>query len=355
VLDFDDAYLNGRIGSLVVSLGRVREAWLGKGEESLILSANGPALDRVAASARWGRFEIRALFGSIDDVTLTDTQGELPAGSTPIRLHRMVAAHALTWRPSAVWELTIGETAVLSRRGGGVDFSFANPLMPFLVTEHDASRAGDPAGNNIIAFAGARVAAGRAVVTGELAIDDIQIDAEDRRRVPDQLAWRVEATYPLPLVIPMSVGVEYRRVDSYTYMRGFYNEVYQHYDEPLGSELGPDSDLLRGEAEVWGGAKLRLSAGLGRSRRGALRIDMRPGESAVGHAGTPSPSGCTRSGRPEVQRTWLGDVTAEWLDAVIPLTFRAELARVSDVNNQVTAATNYLRVHFAGSYRFRYP
>ena len=355
VLDFDDAYLNGSIGSLKLSLGRVREAWLGEGEESLILSAHGPAIDRVAASATWaqGKFEIRALFGSINDVVLRPEDNEVPVGSDPVRLHRMIAAHAITWRPTPVWEFTLGETAVLSRQGGGVDFSFVNPVMPFIVTEHDATRENNPAGNNIVVFAGTRVAAGRAVITGELAIDDIQIDAEDRRRVPDQLAWRLKATYPLSLVVPTSLGVEYRRVDSYTYMRQFYNEVYQQYDEPLGSELGPDADMIRGEGEVWGGSRLRLSAGLGRWRKGALRIDQRPGASAVGHAGEPYPS--VSATRPEVQRAWLGDVTAEWLDAIIPLTFRAELARVDDVNNEVSAVTNYLRVHFAGSYRFRYP
>lgn len=355
VLDFDDAYLNGSIGSLRLSLGRVREAWLGEGDESFVLSAHGPAIDRVAAGAKWGqgRFEIKALFGSINDVVLEGDQGELPVGEGPVRLHRMIAAHAITWRPTPVWEFTLGETAVLSREGGGFDFSFANPVMPFIVTEHDVSREGDPAGNNIMFFAGTRVAAGRAVITGELAVDDIQIDAEDRKRVPDQLAWRLKATYPLPLVVPAAVGVEYRRVDSYTYMRRFYNEVYQQYDEPLGSELGPDADMLRAEGEVWGGSRLRLSGGVARWRRGALRIDQRPGVSAVGHAGEPFPSVSTA--RPEVQRAWLGDVTAEWLDAIIPLTFRAEVARVNDVNNQASAATNYLRVHFAGSYRFRYP
>lgn len=353
VLDFDDAYINGRIGSLLLSLGRVRDAWLGEGEESLVLSAHGPALDRLLASATWGKFEIRALFGSINDVTLTEGQGELPVGAPPQRLHRMVAAHAITWRPTPIWELTVGETVLLSRRGGGFDFSFANPLMPFLVTEHDESREGDAVGNNIIAFGAARVSAGRAVVTAELAIDDIQIDAEDRKRVPDQLGWRFKATHPLPLAIPAAIGVEYRRVDSYTYMRGFYSEVYQQYDEPLGSELGSDADLLRAEGEIWGGARLRLSGGIGRWRHGAIRIDMRPGESAVGHADEPYPS--VTSLRPAVQRAWLGDISADWLDAALPLTFRVELARVDDVNNQVTSPITYLRVHFAGSYRFRYP
>ena len=108
-----------------LSLGRVREAWRGEGDESLVLSAHGPALDRVAASARWseGRSEIPALFGSINDVVLSADQGELPIGEGPVRLHRMVAAHAITWRPTPVWEFTLGETAVLSREGGGFDFS----------------------------------------------------------------------------------------------------------------------------------------------------------------------------------------------------------------------------------------
>ena len=48
-----------------------------------------------------------------------------------------------------------------------------------------------------------------------------------------------------PVVRPASLQVEYRRIDSYTYLRGRYNEVYQQLGRPLGSELGPDADLFR--------------------------------------------------------------------------------------------------------------
>src|SRR5688572_6056435 len=150
VFDFTEAYANARLGRVVLSFGRAREAWLGEGEESTVLSAHGPPLDRFLVTARWSRLEIRGIFASIDDVVLTVGEDSLVPGTPDQRLHRMLAGHAFTIRPTRGWELTLGETALLSRRGGGVDLAFANPLMLYLVTEHDTAYAGGSAtGNNL--------------------------------------------------------------------------------------------------------------------------------------------------------------------------------------------------------------
>ena len=57
MVGFQDAYISAQAGKLIVSLGRAREAWLGDGQESLVLSANGPALDRLLLSLRFSKFQ----------------------------------------------------------------------------------------------------------------------------------------------------------------------------------------------------------------------------------------------------------------------------------------------------------
>jgi hypothetical protein len=352
-LDFTEAYVNARLGRVALSFGRAREAWLGEGEESTVLSAHGPPLDRFLVTARWSRLEIRALFASIGAVELTVEEDSLVPGTRPQRLHRMIAGHAFTFRPTRGWEVTLGETALLSRRGG-VDLAFANPLMLYLVTEHDTSYAGGSAsGNNLTVFGSTRFQRGRLAAEAEIVVDDIQIDAADRAVIPHQLAWRVSGTMGFTAPRPASIGVEYRRADSYAYMRRYYSEVYHQFDRPLGTELGPDANMVRASGDVWPTGRVRFAVGVGRWNRGALRLTQRPAQAAFGHAGEPYPS--VSEERPAVQEAWLGDAGVEWLDTRLPVRLTVELARIDNVNNQPGESGNYLRANLVASYRFRYP
>jgi hypothetical protein len=353
VVDLAEAYLVARTGPLTVLLGRGWEAWLGDGRESLALSAIGPPMDRLALRAKWSRLEARGIFASIDDVVLTDADG-LATGTPPQRVHRFLAAHALTARITPSWEVTLGETALLTRRGGGVDLAFVNPVTIYVVAENDTSGAGAASDeNNLTAFAATRLVRGRATVEGELVIDDIQIDAEDRENLPHQLAWRLATTLALPLARPTSVGVEYRRVGSYTYLRDLYAHVYQQYDVPVGSELGPDADMLRATGELWPNARLRLNGGIARWRQGAQRIFARPSEGAFGHAGEPFPSVTLE--HPAPVRAWIAQAGVALLDSRFTLRVTGEFASIENVDHQPSLSATPLRAHVTGTYRFRYP
>jgi hypothetical protein len=353
VVGFQDAYISAEVGKLIVSLGRAREAWLGDGEESLVLSANGPAFDRLLLSLRFSKFELRAFAATINDVVLDSTRDVLPAGVSQQRWHRFAFGHGLTYRPTKSIELTLGETAVVQRQGFTVDLAYLNPLMIYQTTQHDTSQSG--AGDaNLTGFLAARATAGRATFSGELLVDDIQIDSKDRANYPNQLGWNVEAAYALPIIYVSSLGVQYRRIDSFTYIGQVdYSKVYANFDQPLGSELGPDADMVRGYGELWTSGRLRFVGGISSWRRGAYRLNDRPTQNRLGHANDPFPD--TTADRPDPQRAWLGDLSAEWLDGIIPITAKIELARITNVNNVPTPARNFARLQLTASYRFRYP
>lgn len=354
IIDFSEAYASGKLGPIVLSVGRGREAWIGDGTESMVLSANGPALDRITLDAQWSHFEFKALVAELNDVVLSPSVDSFPDSLGTMRWHRMLAAHALTWRPSHRVELTIGETALIPRQGGGVDLNFANPLMVYQVTQNDRARATDPAGNvNLTAFGSVRANVDRFSLQGDLLIDDIQIDAADRRNFPNLFGYNLRATYGLALPVPTSVGLQYRRVGSFTYLEQYYTSTWQQYDQPVGSALGPDADLGRAFADVWPLGKLHVSAGVSRWRRGSQRIFTRPPPSREGHADDPFPY--ATGDRPDVQSAWMGNASVEWLDAILPLTLTVEAARVDNVNNLPTPTTTYGRVQLTASYRFRYP
>jgi len=353
VVGFQDAYITVQVSKLIISLGRAREAWLGNGQESLVLSANGPAYDRLLLALRFSKFELRAFAATINDVVLDSNTDVLPAGISQQRWHRFAFGHGLTYRPTNKIELTLGETAVVQRQGFTVDLAYLNPLMIYQTTQHDTSQSG--AGDaNLTGFFAARATVGRATLSGEFLVDDIQIDSKDRANYPNQLGWNFEAAYALPIVLPTAVGVQYRRVDTFTYIGQVdYSKVYQNFDQPLGSELGPDADMVRGYGEVWASGRLRLVGGIAKWRHGAYRITDRPTLNRLGHSNDPYPD--VTVDRPEVQSAWIGDASAEWLDGIIPITAKIEVARITNVNNALTPARNLARLQVTASYRFRYP
>ncbi|HKG93434.1 MAG TPA: capsule assembly Wzi family protein [Gemmatimonadaceae bacterium] len=353
VVDFSEAYLAGRIGPLVASFGRSREAWMGEGTESLLLSAHGPPLDRLQLALSTRHFEARALYAGINDVVLTNDLDAIGADQEPQRFYRYLAGHALTWAPVRAVELTIGETALLARGSRVPDVSFANPLMVYLVTQHDESRTGAQLRDNLMAFGSVRLQSGRAMVTGDLLIDDLQLDAGDRALTPNQLGWSIRAAGGLPTTLPLAARAEYRRTSTFTYLRTSYEQVYQQYDAPLGSEIGPDADLIRGSLELWLGGRARVDVGAGTWRRGARRIDRRPAEGALQQGQTPFPS--TTEARPAVQEAIQLEAGFQLLNVRLPVSFRVEAARIENVNNAASAAALYMRTQLIATYAFRYP
>jgi len=355
VIDFGEAYVAGRALGVTLSLGREREAWLSDafdGGESFMLGANGPPIDRLAADFRTTHFEGHVLFGSLDDVVLTPEQDSINTSFGPQHYYRWLAGHELTWRPSRVIELSAGETALLSRAAQGIDLYYVNPFVPYIMTQNDTGRTATEPRNNLTAFTAMRLHVGRATLGGQLLIDDIQIDAADRRVTPDQLGWDLMARAPLPIDRTSTVQLTYERVDSYTYQQPYYMEVWQYYNTPIGSELGPDADYAHVDADVFVTPRVRFAGGLGEWRRGLQRIYERPAQGPVGHAGVPFPT--TVPGEP-VQTATLGYLSAQLLTVVLPVTARIDLARIRNVNNAPAPAALYASLKLTARYAFRYP
>jgi hypothetical protein len=348
-VDFGESYFNAQIARpLTLTFGRGNEAWLGAGRESLVLSAWGPMLDRIALAGRWKRVEARALYGTISDVDLTPA---LDSIALPAHFYRYVVAHALTVRPTRAIELTLGETAVLARGTRTLDLAYANPLMAYVVTQNDTSRSGPD--ENLQIFGALRATVGGSSVQGELLVDDVQIDSKDRQTIQDQLGWSIRASQAFPLLFPAAATAEYRHINSYTYLRNRYATGYQTYDQPLGSELGPDADAWRVGGELWPTGAVRLTGGAGMWRQGAQRLDQRPAHNSNGHGGEPFPS--VTAGRPFVQNALLADAAIAYLARPLTLTLRAEGAHARHPGNQDAASGSYVRIQLIGTYAYRIP
>jgi hypothetical protein len=283
-------------------------------------------------------------------VLLTPALDSIPAG-TSANFYRFIVAHALTIRPSRGLEISLGESALLSRGTRTIDLAYANPLMLYVVTQNDASRSGPS--DNLQAFGAVHLRSGTSQLFAELLVDDIQIDPQDRKTIQDQLAWTVRGVQAIRLMIPTTAIAEYRHVNSFTYQRSSYATVYQNYNAPLGSELGPDADMVHGTLEAWPTGYFRISVGAGLWRQGAQRLEQRPARSVNGSGGLPYPS--VTVARPLVQRTLLGDAGVRYLHYPVVVGASVELARITNPRNQPAPATSVARLQLTGSYAYKIP
>jgi hypothetical protein len=350
-LEVGDAYLNGTLGPIDISFGRAHEAWLGEGRESLVLSAHGPQLDRLTLSGRWAKVQARSIAALLDRVTLTAGR-DLSSTDLPIALNRALVGHAIAWSPVSAIELTLGETMLFTRRAGVLDFGYLNPVSPLIVVQNDRGRDDSAPRDNLMIFGGGRVRLGIAQFAAEVLVDDIQVD-DDGANASQQLGIMLEGSLALPTMQPAIASARYRRINSFTYSRSFYSEVYQTYDAPLGSELGPDADRFEAELAYWPNGVLRFSAGAALWRHGATRLERRPSEGPNGRADLPFPS--TRPERPLVQRATALQFSARVLTARLPISVSVEAANVSNLNNVAGPTALYLRAQLSGTYALRYP
>ena len=351
-LDVGEAYANGSLGPIDVSFGRSAEAWLGEGRESLVMSANNPLLDRLLLSGRWKKVQVRAVAGLLDDVLLTSQQDSVATDLSGARYSRAFVGHALSWLPTSAVTLTAGETMLFSRRGAPLDLAYLNPLVPLIIAQNDTGRL-SPGRDNLTVFGGARFSRGGATVEAELLVDDIQVDRADAAHTASQLGWVIGGSLGVPTAQPTVVSLRYRRIGSFTYDRPSYSEVYQYYNAPLGSELGPDADRLDVDIEHVPNGLFRVAAGVSLWRHGATRLEHRPSEGPAGEADQPFPS--VRDSLPVVQRALIWRLSAQVLSGTLPITASLEAANISNVNNQPSAAALYLRAVLAGSYALRFP
>jgi hypothetical protein len=330
VLDFGEAYLSGRAGPFEGTIGRGEEAWLGEGRESLFLSANGPAIDRITGSVSTHDFEARVLLGSLDDVVLDSAQDNIVGTQSIQRYYRYLAAGAVTWRPTRVVEATVGTMAILPSASRTLDLFYVNPFKPY----PDTSRQLVNVTTHVETFGALRLRAGVATFDGEILVD--------QQLKSDHLGYLVSGTVPLPTKLPISLDATFEHIGRDTYTSQYYASVSQHYGVPLGSALGPDAELGQVGAEVFAAGPLRVAGDIGIWRRGKVRIDERPAQPSTGSDG------------PE-QRATIGDLSIQFLTPVVPVTIKFTGATVTNANNVASPSSSYGQTQIIASYAFRYP
>jgi hypothetical protein len=299
--DVEQAYLRYASRRWSVVLGRT---WLSFGPErlgGLILSNEAPALDMIHGELRLGHHRLQAFAAQLSSDTVVrrivaaGAAGASDTLQTTESLGRYLYGHRLDLFLSRSLRVGLSETAVVSEVGRGPQLKYLNPVLFYAQAqvEHDNNPSNEV---NVFNGVDADVFVRPAHVYGELVVDDLQLDRQQRKRWPDQLAWAVGADFPSTGASAWLIGYEYRRIGSWTYLHPGPGVDAQQFDRPLGSPEGPDTD--RHDLRV----ALRPAPGWlcwvegERRRRGENRLWTE--QTREGHALEPFPRG-------RVERRWV--------------------------------------------------
>jgi len=341
-----DAYGTAHYGPLYLTIGR-NEQSLGLGRASaLLLSDSIPPLDhaRLELDTRTIHFTgmIARLSSDLQNRTI-DEEGKTIPGSTPPEsgareVDRTLYLHRADWQPNTMIQLAVTEAALVTGIGRGIEFRYANLLVPFFVSQEDEDETEGRNVNIAVEVEGALTLPNGVRLYGVGMADELFIDKQEREELGNSLAWRLGAMWGGNVGrSSVTVGAEYTRVDVFTYLHRGLNTNWTTYGVPLGSSLGPDADQGQAWVSWYASPTARITVDA-LARRGGER-SVESTESIVGAGNPEFPSGV-------VQRELRGGVEG-WLllprwgvEALV----RANVRDVQNVDNDENADEKFWNV-----------
>ena len=309
------AYFSGRFGPISLLFGRSNLIWGNGANEALTISGISPPFDLFQYSMNVSTLRATAFLAFLDTMM-----------SNGSRINRYLYGHRIDWRTNPWLQLGFSEVAVVTGEGRGIDFSYLNPLLPYLFIQEEERNQVDA--DAYSSLNGSVYLSSGLFFSGELLIDDTFFFRTDYNRdFPFQVAFSLEADwsgYPLPTGTMLSMA--YTRIGSFVYLHRGEATYYSHYNAPIGHPLGPDTDMWRLGLSYPMSEDLELEIGYQARRRGENRLE--PAVSARGHRGEPFPSGV-------VERRKGLELGLEWF-VVRNILFRSDFfyTRVRNLNNQ---------------------
>ena len=313
---FPEAYFSGVFGPLSILFGRHNIVWGHGPENALTISGVSPPFDMIRY--RLGVLSLQATgFLAMLDRT---------AGSDGL-YSRYLYAHKLSWRAKPWLQVGVSETVLVTGVGRGIDFNYLNPLL-FLASLQWEESATQVNTNNFSSVDWSLYLSPGIFLSGELLVDELlHVRTEQNQDFSRSVAFYQGLVWShSPLPDGMSLELSYTRIGSFTYLHRGEATYYSHYDAPIGSPLGPDTDQWLAGVSYPIVNGFDLAVDYRHRRRGENRLE--PAVSAEGHRGEPFPTGVVE------KRSGPG-VTWEWFPADF-LRFRGEFVytRVENLNNQ---------------------
>jgi hypothetical protein len=246
-LDFTQSHIRYDNGWFYATLGReVRNVGAGLFQKVFISNSSQP-FDAISLGAKFSSFEYRFTHGSLLSSPL-DTN--IAQGFNSVLPDKFLVMHRFAFRPS--WgEIALWESVIYSARS--IDFGYLNPISFFKSLEH----ALHDRDNSMMGIDATIRPMKNLQLKGSFLLDDIIISEIGNGYWSNKTAWNIAATYSLDL--PIDLGLEYSRVEPYTYSHFNGLNSYTNDRGLLGSIIKPNSDYIGFLVNYWISDKYPIS------------------------------------------------------------------------------------------------
>ncbi|CAN5195181.1 hypothetical protein BH18GEM1_BH18GEM1_01390 [soil metagenome] len=353
-----DAYAAGRAGPFHFTVGR-QAISLGPGRAaSPLISDSIPALDQVRGEIHADPVRFTALVATLSrerpnrllDLAGNTIPGSTPSDSAPVPFDvaRFLYLHRVDWRVVDELQVAISEAAVVTGVDRGVELRFANPFIPFYLTQQEGDEADAENVNVILNLEGVYTGLGKSRLYGDVYVQEFFIDADKREEIGNQLAWRAGAEWADPLGwTGGTVGAEYTRADVFTYLHRGLNTNWTTFGVPIGSMIGPDADQLLAWADWWVAPTAVLTVDLLARRDGERSVATLESVLDAGHPDFPSGV---------VQREWRLGAEIWGLAPRWGVEGRARVGRrtVENIRHEAGRDRSFWEASFEIAYRLRW-
>lgn len=261
-LDYTESHIRYQHDWFYAGIGRESRLTGAGYKQRLIMSNNPPAFDALTIGARIKGFEYKFMHASL--LSLPQTYFGWETGPNVSFVPKYMVTHRLSVRPS--WgEISFWENIIYTDRF--YDLGYLNPLS-FLKSVEHSLRDRDNSGMGLDATV--RIVDG-IQIKGTYFLDDIIFS-----KIGDGF-WGNKAAWNLGLMwspnIPIDFGVEYTRVEPFTFSHFNVQNSMTHDGYIVSSYLQPNSDRVTVFGNYWWGSRYPLEIAVSYQRHGRNVFD----------------------------------------------------------------------------------
>ena len=253
--DFAEAYVSARWHWGSASLGK-EQTLIGTGVGNrTIVSTNSPAFNAVRLNVHIGDFRFVFLHGFLlaDKDTVEDFR--------PYYEPKYLVMHRAEADLFNAIRFGVFETVIYSQRS--IDFGYFNPINFYKSSEHASGDRDNP----MLGFDLQTLRIPGNQFYGSWTIDDVDFSKLGTSWWGNKFIWQAGAINHSLLPNTM-IGLEYTRIEPYTYSHIFPNNDYTNKGAGVGAEIPPNSDELFFHSRFWLGDRFSIALSYQHRRHG---------------------------------------------------------------------------------------